>query len=95
MNLKDIQSLIKFIAESGVSEVDLETKELKINVKTQNCVPQYVEIQKPVQQVQASTPQTTEQAQTPAPVEEKTNYITIKSPIIGTFYRSPSPDKPS
>ena len=95
MNLKDIQSLIKFIAESGVSEVDLETKELKINVKTQNCVPQYVEIQKPVQQVQASTPQTTEQAQTPAPVEEKTNYITIKSPIIGTFYRSPSPDKPT
>ena len=100
MKLKEIQNLIKFVARSGASEVSLEMENVKITVKTSNDSPKVV-VQEPI-----VIPQ---QHQTPpAPVvsptidttdtkssDENSNYITIKSPIIGTFYRKPSPDKPS
>lgn len=97
MNLKDIQALIKFVADTGVSEVDLETKEVKITIKTQNCVPQYVEVSKQSnvsQQNMSTESMTATAATTPKETGVEANYITIKSPMIGTFYRSPSPDKP-
>lgn len=98
MDIKQIQDLIKFVAKSGVNEVAIEEENFKITIKT-NKEPVYVTANMP-SQIQA--------APSPAPVaapaavvaEEKpaaesaSNLITIKSPMIGTFYRSASPDKP-
>ncbi|NND16602.1 MAG: acetyl-CoA carboxylase biotin carboxyl carrier protein [Eudoraea sp.] len=108
MDIKEIQSLIKFVAKSGASEVKLETPELKITIRTGAAdTGQETTI---VQQIPvAPAPAPTVVAPPPAPVEaaapaaeappseetDDSKYITIKSPIIGTFYRKPSPDKPS
>ena len=100
MKLKEIQNLIKFVAKSGASEVSLEMENVKITVKTSNDTPKVV-VQEPIvipQQPQAAPPQpaspTIDTSETKSS-DENSNYITIKSPIIGTFYRKPSPDKPS
>jgi acetyl-CoA carboxylase biotin carboxyl carrier protein len=101
MDLKEIQNLIKFVANSGVAEVKLEMDDVKITIRTtlEGNVSEATYVQQlPAQNAlpQAVAPQqTVPVAATPAaePVE-KNNYITIKSPIIGTFYRKPSPDKP-
>ena len=99
MKLKEIQNLIKFVAKSGASEVSLEMEDVKITVKT-NHEPRQVLVQEPVvvPQPQASVPPPAV-VQVDAPIESSpeadSNLITIKSPIIGTFYRKPSPDKPS
>ncbi|WP_299250430.1 acetyl-CoA carboxylase biotin carboxyl carrier protein [uncultured Lacinutrix sp.] len=100
MDLKDIQNLIKFVAKSGASEVKLETEDVKITIKTgseettivqQMPMGQMPQMQMPVAQAPAPAAATTPVA----PVEsEDSKYITVKSPIIGTFYRKPSPDKP-
>lgn len=98
MDIKQIQELIRFVAKSGVNEVAIEQQDFKITIKTNQAqtivnatVPQ-------VQQAPAAAPTTLPQAQTAAPAvvpaEDTSNYITIKSPMIGTFYRSASPDKP-
>ena len=102
MKLKEIQNLIKFVAKSGASEVSLEMENVKITVKTSNDSPKVV-VQEPI-----VIPQQSQSATLPPPPvsptidapetkssDENSNYITIKSPIIGTFYRKPSPDKPS
>ena len=100
MKLKEIQNLIKFVAKSGASEVSLEMENVKITVKTSSDSPKVV-VQEPIvipQQPQVtSTPPVSPTIDTPDAVssDENSNYITIKSPIIGTFYRKPSPDKPS
>ena len=103
MDLKEIQNLIKFVAKSGTSEVSLETDDFKINIKNGPAGGE-VQVIQPVQQVvpaaaapvQAAAPAAAAPA-TPAaeaaPAEDDSKYITIKSPIIGTFYRRPSPDK--
>ena len=100
MDLKEIQNLIKFVANSGVAEVKLEMDDVKITIRTtlEGNVSEATYVQMPVQPAiqQAAVPQQIAPvATTPAaPVAEKSNYITIKSPIIGTFYRKPTPDKP-
>ena len=99
MKLKEIQNLIKFVAKSGASEVSLEMGDVKITVKTNN-EPRQVLVQEPVVVPQPQVPVPPPPVvQVDAPVEsspeEDSNLITIKSPIIGTFYRKPSPDKPS
>jgi len=112
MKLTEIQDLIKFVAKSGVSEVELETKEVKIVIKTSSSKSkdqqQFVmQTQAPVHQVISATPQQVIQSaqqtqqvaenktpQTPAGGSDESKYITIKSPMIGTFYRSSGPDKP-
>ena len=101
MDLKEIQNLIKFVANSGVAEVKIETGDVKITIRTtlegHSTDVTYVQ-QMPAQNVmQQAAP-----AQQIAPVvatpvvatDENSKYIIIKSPIIGTFYRKPSPDKP-
>jgi acetyl-CoA carboxylase biotin carboxyl carrier protein len=100
MDIKQIQELIKFISKSGVNEVSIEQEDFKITIKT-NQQPVYQA--QTAQQIQpVSTPAI---VVTPAsPVETKpaaalikddsASYITVKSPMIGTFYRSSSPDKP-
>ena len=101
MDLKEIQNLIKFVANSGVAEVKLETGDVKITIRTTlegSTETTYVQ-QMPAQNMlqQAVAPQQIAPvASTPvAPAaDENAKYITVKSPIIGTFYRKPSPDKP-
>lgn len=104
MNLKDIEALIKFVQKTGVSEVSIEQKDLKITIKT-HAAPQQV--------IQASMPVVAPAPAAPAPAAvpvsvsvpvqaeapkvkaaDEARYITIKSPMIGTFYRSSTPDKP-
>jgi len=100
MDLKDIQNLIKFVAKSGASEVKLETDDVKITIKTGSEETTIVQ-QMPMQQMpQMQIPATQNQVvspsnpSAPAAESEDSKYITVKSPIIGTFYRKPSPDKP-
>ena len=105
MDIKEIQNLIKFVAKSGASEVKLEMDDIKITIKTGSgeVEPTYIQ-QMPMQgQMQQAIPQQAPvaaqeapQAASGAPKEasdESSKYITVKSPIIGTFYRKPSPDK--
>lgn len=104
MDIKEIQSLIKFVAKSGASEVKLETGDLKITIRTGEGMPRgetTVVQQIPMAAAQPVAPAATqtEAPKTEAPAAEKaeddSKYVTIKSPIIGTFYRKPSPDKPT
>lgn len=105
MDLKEIQNLIKFVAKSGASEVKLEMDDVKITIRTgtegsasETTYIQHVPVpptvpQQPVQQQQQPQEQAAPAKQSePAPAEND-KYITIKSPIIGTLYRKPSPDK--
>lgn len=104
MDIKEIQSLIKFVAKSGASEVKLEMEDIKITIRTgstSSSTPETTIVQQipmahtPAAPV-AAAPVAQEQA-APAADSSKSDdskYITIKSPIIGTFYRKPSPDKP-
>ncbi len=101
MDIKQIQELIKFVSRSGVNEVAIEQENFKITIKT-NQTPVYVNAALPAAAAPqpvapAAAPATTVEVKAPsAPVAEDTSkYITIKSPMIGTFYRSSSPDKPS
>jgi len=110
MDIKEIQELIRFVSKSGVSEVEIESKGFKLTIKTppykrngqpevqlvqavQSAVPspQPVTVAAPV-----AAPQPAAQAPAAAPkaADESANYEEIKSPMIGTFYRSPSPEKP-
>ena len=102
MDLKEIQNLIKFVANSGVAEVKLETGDVKITIRTTlegSTETTYVQ-QMPAQnmlQQSVAPQQIAPVVSTPvAPVatDESAKYITVKSPIIGTFYRKSSPDKP-
>ena len=93
MDLKDIQNLIKFVAKSGASEVKLETEDVKITIKTGSDDKQ--ETTTYVQQIPVGAPVAQPAAPAPAPAAQPAAAeITIKSPIIGTLYRKPSPDKP-
>ena len=100
MDLKEIQHLIKFVAKSGASEVKLEMEDIKITIRTGNHGKNETTIVQAAPMM--SAPQTAPVAtQTPVVAstketadEDNAKYITVKSPIIGTFYRKPSPDKP-
>ena len=104
MKLNEIQDLIKFVAKSGVSEVELETKDIKIIIKTpaskskeQIVVQTAVQPAVQVPSIQQEVVQVTE-TKTPEvkiiPGDDESKYIIVKSPMIGTFYRSSAPDKP-
>lgn len=97
MDIKQIQDLIRFVAKSGVNEVSIEQNDFKITIKT-NQAPTYVTASVPVAQpvmeaapaVSASAPA----AEAAPAVPDTSHYITVKSPMIGTFYRSSTPEKP-
>ncbi len=110
MNINQIQDLIKFVAKSGVSEVEIEQKDFKITIKTHEperkgkggemMVPAQMVMAPQVAAAPAPAPAPAPAA-VPAPAaprpeaaESKGNLIEIKSPMIGTFYRSSAPDKP-
>ena len=99
MDLKEIQALIKFVAKSGAQEVSLETEDFKINIKTGSDAEQPTIIQAMAPQApvaMAAAPAAAAPAAAApaaeAPADDDSNYITIKSPMIGTFYRSASPE---
>jgi acetyl-CoA carboxylase biotin carboxyl carrier protein len=102
MNLTQIQELIKFVSKSGVSEVAIEQKDFKITIKAQDSktkVQEVIQVAMPAAApapaaIAAPAPATPAAPTAPAP-EVKGNTIEIRSPMIGTFYRSPAPDKPA
>jgi acetyl-CoA carboxylase biotin carboxyl carrier protein len=99
MNLKEIESLIKFVQGSGVAEVSLEQKDFKITIKAtqgmtmSNHAQPVTHIQMPFAPMQQQTGAPTSKEVTSTATDES-KLITIKSPMIGTFYRSSSPEKP-
>lgn len=99
MELKEIQELIKFVAKAGVAEVELESKGFKIVIKTQHKSQENtVYVQAPVAAapapVAAAPVAAAASAPAAAPAEDNSKFITVKAPMVGTFYRRPSPDKP-
>jgi acetyl-CoA carboxylase biotin carboxyl carrier protein len=108
MNKKEIEDLIKFVSKAGVSEVSLETKEIKITIK--NALRQAEQVLSHVPLVVApvaAAPVASAASSAPAPSKAETappkketasdesHLHVIKSPMIGTFYRSSAPDKPN
>ena len=102
MNIKEIQDLIKFVAKSGVSEVEIEQNNFKIIIKSEDKSKEekqiLVQAAAPVAvpmpvvaaaQADVAAPET----KASEPASEESNYVTITSPMIGTFYRSSGPDK--
>lgn len=108
MKQSEIQELIKFVAKAGVTEVEIENKDFKITIKSEMpkkkglAEPVIQQIQVPVAQPQVVAPApvaapapaaaSAQAAEAPA-ATENSNLIEVKSPMIGTFYRKPSPDK--
>lgn len=103
MKTKEIRDLIDFISQTGLNEVKIETEELKISIK-RDAETRVVESAAPA----AAPAPAPAAAPAPAPApaggsDEKpaggsagdSNYVEVKSPMIGTFYRSPNPDSPS
>ena len=100
MNPKEIKNMIDFIAKSGLAEVNIETEAFKINVKrdtegTVIAAPAVAAAPAPVPVAAAPAPAPAAGAPAAAPAAEDTSkYVEIKSPMIGTFYRSPKPEDP-
>lgn len=106
MDLKEIQELIKFVAKSGATEVDLEIDNVKISIKSpgkkgkgevetiiqQVPVAQAAPMMPPVAPIAPGVAPTVD-APKAEDASDDSKYITVKSPMIGTFYRKPSPDK--
>ena len=105
MEYKQIQELIKTINKSNISELCIEQGDFKIVIKQEhtnqlqngnvaNNVPQQPQYQPQFYPQPALLPQPAATTEKQAPAAQASNLVTIKSPMIGTFYRSPSPDKP-
>ena len=103
MNLSQIQELIKFVSKSGVSEVAIEQKDFKITIKAtdgKGKVQEVIQVAMPAAApvaIAAAAPAPAAAPAAPAApaAEAKGNLIEVRSPMIGTFYRSPAPDKPA
>lgn len=105
MDFKQIQELIKLVNDSNIGEVTVEQKDFKITIRQkeeqvthmiaapQQAPPVYQLPQQQLPQPQQLNAPTAASAQ--APATAAANTVTIKSPMIGTFYRRPSPDKPN
>jgi acetyl-CoA carboxylase biotin carboxyl carrier protein len=98
MEFKEIQTLIKLVSEAGVDEVSIEKKDFKLSIKKNEKQVTYTTAPVMHAPVMAAAPvaPAAPSAQAPvasAPAEEKSNLITIKAPMIGTFYRASGPDK--
>ena len=105
MEIKEIQNLIKFVAKSGAQKIKLKTDDFKITIVTKGSeradnatTVQQVPVNVPVEAVKTNggveTP-AEKVIEAPAPQSSEDHQITINSPMIGTFYRKASPDKPA
>lgn len=100
MKTSEIRDLIDFIAHSGLNEVDIETKELKLHVKREpdqkvlksSSAP--IVAAPPIVQQPVSAPVAASPASTAPPAPAGSKGVEVKSPMIGTFYRSSNPDTP-
>lgn len=98
MKAKEIQELIDFIANSGLAEVKIETDEFKLSVKKNAPQVSTTTVEAapiPVAPVAALAPAPAPAAPAADPVVSTSKLVEIKSPMIGTFYRTPNPDSPS
>ena len=98
MDIKDIQNLIKFVSKAEVSEVKYKTKDFEITIKTplggnEVSYVQQPAVYQPAPQVAVPVAPTSAPASATEAKSDDGKFITIKSPMIGTFYRKPSPDK--
>jgi len=102
MEYKQIQELIKTINKSNISELSIEEKDFKITIKQEQTTvePQYITtapaampVAAPAMAAPAPATAPAAAAPSPAPAAASANQITVKSPMIGTFYRSAGPDK--
>lgn len=102
MDIKQIQELVKLINKTSIGEITIEEDGTRITIKQKKEPSQKIYSQQAPQQ-QNQQPQNTQQdnkpasppaATTTAPPPKQDNLITIKSPMIGTFYRQAGPDKP-
>ncbi len=102
MNIKEIQNLIKFVYKSGVEEVKIEKEDFKITIKTKKNISQQIIVDEMPSNV--TVPISKNPSQSIEPISDNVienqniqldneKHVIIKSPIIGTFYRKPSPDK--
>ncbi|MBY0477536.1 MAG: acetyl-CoA carboxylase biotin carboxyl carrier protein [Chitinophagaceae bacterium] len=102
MDFKQIQELIKMVNKSNLSELTIEEKDFKVTIKQKDEIIQQTVISGQFQQAPAYAPAAAPLAAPAAALptaakpagDDNSKYITIKSPMIGTFYRKPSPDKP-
>lgn len=98
MDLKQIHELIKIVNKSNIGEISIEDKDGKVTIKQKEeaAVTYTAAPSQAVYAPAAAAPAAAPAASTPAPAAapKADNLITIKSPMIGTFYRRPSPDKP-
>jgi acetyl-CoA carboxylase biotin carboxyl carrier protein len=93
MDLKQIHELIKIVNKSNIGEISIEDKDGKVTIKQKE--EPVITVAAPAQQAFSAAPQPAAPAPAkPAAAPKADNLITIKSPMIGTFYRRPSPDKP-
>ncbi|NCZ94195.1 MAG: acetyl-CoA carboxylase biotin carboxyl carrier protein [Flavobacteriia bacterium] len=98
MDFKELQNFIKFVTKSGASEVSLETDNFKVTVKTSGAEGvSYVTAAPAVMAASMPAAPAATAAAAAAPVieDEFADCVAIKSPMIGTFYLKPSPDKPA
>lgn len=98
MNKKEIEELIKFVSKAGVTEVSLETSDIKITIK--NGTTRVIEQVVSAAPISHALPQAAHAPAPAAPVaaapaNDDSKYITVKSPMIGTFYRASNPEKPN
>jgi acetyl-CoA carboxylase biotin carboxyl carrier protein len=98
MDIKEIQNLIKFVAKSGASEVKLEMEDIKITIKTgtektETTIAQAAPYSSAPQVATPVTANSVADVVTAVKADDESKYLVVKSPIIGTFYRRPSPDK--
>ena len=91
MNLQEIKELLKLITESNIQEFELERAGIKLKIKKANSLS--IQSVPSITKLEEKLPPETKPEETPAKDEEKTdNLYIVKSPMVGTFYRSPSSD---
>lgn len=106
MKIDEIHSLIKFVAKSGVSEIELEMKDFSIRIKNSGSQHEAIVVQIPAQETAANFIPAVQTPVISAPPEliaidkksdqmaDESKYITVKAPMIGTFYKTAAPGKP-
>lgn len=97
MDLKEIQALIKFVSTAGVDEVEINQKDFKLLIKknpAQFTTAQYTPVAVQTAPMAVAAPAAAPAVAAPAAEAKADNLITIKSPMVGTFYRTPNPESP-
>jgi len=105
MDFKQIKELVKLINDSNIGEIKVEDKDFKISIRHQSfqkkvtvagtalpAAPALAPLAAPAVEAAPATEDAFDKKEDDAPVDS--NLITVKSPMIGTFYRASSPDKP-